>query len=114
MATLGIDQISKNFDTVQALKNVSFDCKNGEFLVIVGPSGAGKTTSELQPGNTRNQHDLHRRTDMTIAPPQDRMWPWFSRNCALYPQLSVATTCAAANAFPIMKRYPGAESFRVA
>jgi putative ABC transport system ATP-binding protein len=29
---------------VEALKNVNFKVKNGEFTVISGPSGSGKTT----------------------------------------------------------------------
>ena len=42
MATLGIDRISKSFNDVKALNNVSFEANNGEFVVIVGPSGRRK------------------------------------------------------------------------
>ena len=45
MASLIIDQVSKSFGEVQALKRISFECQEGEFVVIVGPSGAGKTTT---------------------------------------------------------------------
>ncbi len=31
-------------DSIEALKNISFDLKAGEFLTILGPSGCGKTT----------------------------------------------------------------------
>lgn len=31
-------------DTITALKKISFQAKNGEFLSIIGPSGCGKTT----------------------------------------------------------------------
>lgn len=36
--------ISKNFGTVQALKNVSFSVNEGEVFGFIGPDGAGKTT----------------------------------------------------------------------
>ncbi len=31
-------------DEITALKDLTFDCKEGEFLSIIGPSGCGKTT----------------------------------------------------------------------
>jgi ABC-2 type transport system ATP-binding protein len=36
--------ISKQYDEVQALKNVSITCNRGEILGLVGANGAGKTT----------------------------------------------------------------------
>lgn len=44
MEALKIDNLSKRFGGVYALKNVSFSVKAGERLVIIGPNGAGKTT----------------------------------------------------------------------
>lgn len=42
---LSIKNLEKTFDNgVQALKGVSFDVKQGEFLVIIGLSGSGKST----------------------------------------------------------------------
>lgn len=45
MSTLIVDRISKSFGDIKALNRVSFECKEGEFVVIVGPSGAGKSTT---------------------------------------------------------------------
>jgi ABC-2 type transport system ATP-binding protein len=41
---LSINHIVKNFDSVNALKNVSLNIQRGEFFGLLGPNGAGKTT----------------------------------------------------------------------
>ncbi len=42
---LKIQNVSKTYPNgTQALKNVSFDVKDGEFLVVIGLSGSGKST----------------------------------------------------------------------
>jgi ABC-type multidrug transport system ATPase subunit len=39
-----VQQISKNYPSVEALKNVSFSVEKGEIFGLIGPDGAGKTT----------------------------------------------------------------------
>lgn len=39
-----ISEISKSYEDVKALKNVSFDVEKGELFGLIGPDGAGKTT----------------------------------------------------------------------
>ncbi len=45
MADLQLIGVSKRFDDTQAVQNLSLDVKSGEFIVLLGPSGAGKTTT---------------------------------------------------------------------
>ena len=45
MASVTLSKLNKKFGNTLAVKNVSVDIADGEFLVFVGPSGCGKTTT---------------------------------------------------------------------
>jgi multiple sugar transport system ATP-binding protein len=45
VSNLEVRNLSKNFGHVQALNNVSLDVHDGEFMVLLGPTAAGKTTT---------------------------------------------------------------------
>ncbi len=42
---ISVDNISKSFNGVPAVKNISFEVKENETLVLLGTSGCGKTTT---------------------------------------------------------------------
>jgi branched-chain amino acid transport system ATP-binding protein len=44
VSVLAVNQLSKSFGGVQAVKQVSFTIGAGEFLAMIGPNGAGKST----------------------------------------------------------------------
>ncbi len=45
MVDVSLNDITKRFKLVTALDNLTFDIKDGEFFVLLGPTGAGKTTT---------------------------------------------------------------------
>ena len=44
MAAIEVDQISKKYGEVEALRDISFSVNEGEIFGLIGPDGAGKTT----------------------------------------------------------------------
>lgn len=72
---LRIQNLTKTYPNgTQALKNVSFDVKDGEFLVVIGLSGSGKSTllrcinRLIDPTEGKIYWD---NTDITAAPPSE-------------------------------------------
>lgn len=41
---ISVQNISKQFGRFKVLGNVSFDCRRGECIALIGPNGSGKTT----------------------------------------------------------------------
>lgn len=45
MAEVRLENVTKAYGRKMAVNDMSFSCKDGEFFTIVGPTGAGKTTT---------------------------------------------------------------------
>lgn len=45
MADISLQQVTKRFGETEAVKGISLDIHDGEFVVLLGPTGAGKTTT---------------------------------------------------------------------
>ena len=45
LAGLRLENVTKMYWSLVALNNISFENRDGELLTLLGPSGAGKTTS---------------------------------------------------------------------
>jgi len=45
MSRVDVQNLTKRFPTVTALQSISFSFAHGEFFVLLGPTGAGKTTT---------------------------------------------------------------------
>lgn len=92
MAGVKLENVSKYFGDVAAVRDFSLDVADKEFLVLVGPSGCGKSTTlrlvagleELEAG------DIHiGDTLVNDLPPKDRDIAMVFQNYALYPHMNV-------------------------
>ena len=45
MSSVRLENINKSFGNINALSNLNLEIKDGEFFVLLGPTGAGKTTT---------------------------------------------------------------------
>jgi multiple sugar transport system ATP-binding protein len=111
MADLALRAVGKRFGAVQAVDGLQLEVPSGEFIVLLGPSGAGKTTTlrlvaGLERPDTGSVHiDGH---DMTATAPALRDVAFVFQQYSLYPHLSVFDNLA----FPLrspMRRTPEAQ-----
>ena len=91
MISVSFDSVSKKFDRVNALDNVSLDIRAGELFFLLGPSGCGKTTAlrtvagfYTPDGGSICFDDR----DMTKVPPHKRNTGMVFQNYALWPHLT--------------------------
>jgi multiple sugar transport system ATP-binding protein len=97
MAEIELRDITKTFGDITALNELSFTLGEHEFLVILGPSGAGKTTT-LRTVAGLERPDRGRvfidGADVTKVEPATRNVAFVFQNYALYPFMTVEQNMA--------------------
>jgi multiple sugar transport system ATP-binding protein len=92
MADLILDGVGKRFEATQAVVDLHLRVGDGEFLVLLGPTGAGKTTTlRLVAGLEKPDEGriLLGGRDVTAEPPAARDTTFVFQQYSLYPHLSV-------------------------
>lgn len=92
MADLRLERIRKHFGATLAVRDLSLDVADGEFVVLLGPTGAGKTTTlRLVAGLEKPDSGtvFIRGADVTHAEPAARDVSFVFQQYSLYPHLSV-------------------------
>ena len=92
MASVIVENLTKEFGSVKAVNDINLQVNDGEFLVLLGPSGCGKSTllrmisglefptyGKIIIGNS----------DVTRTIPKDRNISMVFQNYALYPHMTI-------------------------
>lgn len=106
MAEVVLDQVSKTYGDTHALKNVSMTIPDGSFVVLLGPTGAGKTTTLRMVSGL----DKPKSGDVLIdgysvneLTPAQRNVAMVFQQYSLYPHLSVRQNLAFPLKSPLLK-----------
>lgn len=111
MASVSIEAVTKTFGGVPAVDDLHLEVLDGEFFVLLGPSGAGKTTTlRLVAGLEQPDSGAVRLDgqDVTQVPPSHRDCAFVFQQYSLYPHLTVFENIA----FPLrspLRRIPAAD-----
>ncbi len=108
MSNVDLQHITKHFKDITALEDVSFSVKDGEFFVLLGPTGAGKTTTLRVIAGLEKQNEgdvLFDGENVNAFSPADRDVAFVFQQYSLYPGKSVYDNLA----FPLrspLRRVP--------
>ncbi len=94
---LRLERISRDFGTLNALKDVSLTVRRGEFIALLGPSGCGKSTAlNCLAGLLPLTGGTIWLDEQRIDPlgPEQRGFGMVFQNYALFPHMSVRRNIA--------------------
>jgi putative spermidine/putrescine transport system ATP-binding protein len=107
MATVALQHVTKSYDDVVAVSDVTLTVEHGEFVALLGPSGCGKTTTlQMLAGfveATSGDISIDGKS-MRGIPPHKRNIGVVFQSYALFPHLTVAQNVG----FGLRMRYVGA------
>ena len=94
---ISLEGVGKRFGDVVAVRETSFDIREGEFFSLLGPSGCGKTTTLRMIAGFEEPdvgRILLRGEDVTSVPPNRRNVNMVFQHYALFPHMSVLDNVA--------------------
>ncbi|MEM9953062.1 MAG: ABC transporter ATP-binding protein [Chloroflexota bacterium] len=103
MSNLEVHNLSKHFGRVRAVEAINLDIKDGEFMVLLGPTAAGKTTTlRCVAGVEKPDQGIIKMdgVDITQLSPAERDIAFVFQTYALYPRKSAYENMA----FPLEAR----------
>jgi ABC-type sugar transport system ATPase subunit len=92
VAGVTFEAVTKRFGAVEAVRELSLEIADGEFMVFVGPSGSGKTTALRMLAGLEAVSDgriLIGEREVNRVSPRDRDIAMVFQDYALYPQMTV-------------------------
>jgi putative spermidine/putrescine transport system ATP-binding protein len=96
-SSIRLENVHRDFGGISAVKGITFDVSEGEFVSLLGPSGCGKTTTlRMMAGFIlpTGGRIFVRDADVTFLPPEKRNVGFVFQNYALWPHMTVAENIA--------------------
>ena len=92
MVNIKLEKISKSYRKLKALDNISLEIYDGEYFIILGPTGAGKTSLlKIIAGLVQSESGkiYFDGLDVTKKSPGERNLGFMFENYALFPHMSI-------------------------